>query len=164
MAEQNAKGTTVGQARLDIEPCFKVDVMPGGLLGGHSLNSSDSAIFVTSSGLRTGLHSDERHGMLLHISGEKNFVLIPPEDSDVDQDTLRELLTLRGMSGDHRSIYCDQSSNQSLPKVRRIQGSLRTGDALFIPQRWLHDIESSTPTISISLRFGKWDEPNDGCP
>jgi hypothetical protein len=54
LAEQNAKGATVGQARLDIEPCFKVDIMPGGLLSGHSLNSSDSAIFVTSSGLRTG--------------------------------------------------------------------------------------------------------------
>jgi len=157
---QGAEGSVRGQARLDLEPCFQPDQMPPQLLGGHELNVSDSAIFVTSEGLRTGLHSDERHGMLLQLSGRKNFVLIPPEDSDADPRTLRKLLQLRGTSGKHDKLYGEQSRNVALRKVRLLYGTLETGDALFIPQRWLHDIESVESTISISLRFGNWDEPN----
>lgn len=149
-----------GQARLDLAPCFDSRRMPRGLLGSFALNKSDSAIFVTSRGLRTGLHSDERHGMLLHVSGEKNFVVIPPDDSDGDRAVLSELLSLRGTSGTHTEIYGEHPDNLALGKVRRFQGTLQPGDALFLPQRWLHDIESITPTISVSLRFGKWDKPN----
>lgn len=160
LVDRGAEGAIRGQARLDLEPCFRPHSLPPSLLGGHGLNVSDSAIFVTSSGLRTGLHSDERHGMLLHIAGHKNFVLIPPEDSDADAATLHELLLLRGTSGNHNTLYNEQPHNLALRKVRRLQGSLKTGDVLFIPQRWLHDIESINSTISVSLRFGKWDSPN----
>jgi len=157
---RGAEGSVRGQARLDLEPCFQPEQMPPQLLGGHELNVSDSAIFVTSEGLRTGLHSDERHGMLVHMSGRKNFVLIPPEDSDADPRTLRKLLQLRRTSGKHDRLYGEQSRNLALRKVRLLHGTLETGDALFIPQRWLHDIESVDSTISISLRFGNWDDPN----
>ena len=150
-----------GQTRIDLEPSFEPSRVPmRRLLGGFRLNARASMIFVTSGGIRTPLHSDERHGVLLHIVGAKNFVIIPSRDSDADAGTLRELLTLRDASGCHAELYGEPPCNESLRKVRRLQGELKPGDALFIPQRWLHDIESTTPTISISLRFGAWDMPN----
>lgn len=150
-----------GQARLDLSPSFEAEtMMPRTLLGGHKVNAKDSAIFVTSKGLRTPLHSDERHAVLLHVAGEKNFVVVPSADSDVDPHLLRTLLTLRDTPGLHADLYGDEPPNHAARQVRRFQGSLAPGDALFLPQRWLHDIESLTPTISISLRFGNWDAPN----
>lgn len=157
-----AVATTMrGQARLDLRPCFDAQqLVPQGLFGAHRLNETDSAIFVTAGGMRTPLHSDERHGMLLHVAGRKTFVLIPNADSDADAATLKRLLLMRDAVGDHAEHYPETPANTALRKVRRLQGSLDIGDALFIPQRWLHDIESTTPTISVSLRFGNWDKPN----
>ena len=155
------KDDAFGQTRIDLKPSFEPSRVPmRRLLGGFRLNARASMIFVTSGGMRTPLHSDERHGVLLHIHGAKNFVVIPAHDSDADAGTLRELLTLRDTSGCHAELYGEPPCNDSLRKVRRLQGELDPGDALFIPQRWLHDIESATPTISVSLRFGAWDSPN----
>jgi Cupin-like domain len=144
------------------------------LLGGHDLNEDASMVFVTATGLRTPLHSDERHGMLLHIDGVKNFFVIPAAVSDNTHspDMLRQLLTLRDISGTHRDLYQppddeDRPPPASVPTAltnimdRCYRGTLLPGSALFLPQRNLHDIESVSPTISISLRFGRWDEPND---
>ena len=155
----------MGQARLDLNPCFDPTTsLPKNLLGGYSLNSDASCIFVTGSEMRTPLHSDERHGFLLHIAGIKNFILFANEDSDADPSLLRQLLTIRDENGLHSDIYRRGSDGDfgipALRKVPRFQGALKPGDALFIPQRWLHDIESLTPTISVSLRFGAWDAPN----
>lgn len=156
----------LAQTRLDLLPCFDPRTMLPGkratqLLGGFKLNREASMIFVTAAGIRTPLHSDERHGMLLHVSGVKNFVVIPNSESDADPATLQELLALRDACGSQSDIYDEESPRTpALLRVRRFQGTLEPGDALFLPQRWLHDIESVTPTISVSLRFGKWDQPN----
>ncbi|KAJ1447274.1 hypothetical protein M885DRAFT_543358 [Pelagophyceae sp. CCMP2097] len=160
-ARLRGAGPLRGQARLDLAPCFDVSRhVPTGLLGGHALNAADSCIFVTSAKMRTPLHSDERHGMLLHVAGDKNFVTIPAADSDKRAETLKKLLRLRDKCGDHATIYPTDPPDAALRGMRRLQGALEAGDALFIPQRWLHDIESRTPTISVSLRFGNWDAPN----
>lgn len=143
--------------------------MPENLLGGYKLNDEASCIFVTGSEMRTPLHSDERHGFLLHLAGEKNFVLFDNKHSDADPNLLRQLLTIRDKNGLHSDIYPGEDGDgdgdgdariPALRQVPRFQGKLEPGDALFIPQRWLHDIESLTPTISVSLRFGAWDSPN----
>jgi hypothetical protein len=134
------------------------------LLGGHTLNEEASMVFVTASQLRTPLHSDERHGMLLHISGIKNYVGIPAASSDANRSWLQELLTLRDTCGMHDDLY--DAETPALAALHHIPGyyrggPLKPGSALFLPQRNLHDIESVTPTISISLRFGRWDTPNE---
>lgn len=148
----------LGQARLDLEPCFPRTLVPANLLGGYALNRDASCIFVTGAHMRTPLHSDERHGFLLHVSGEKNFVLFDSAHSDADPKVLRRLLALRYETGLHADVY--PGGNPALQRVPRFQGALEPGDALFVPQRWLHDIESLTPTVSVSLRFGAWDAPN----
>lgn len=148
----------LGQARLDLEPCFPSTLVPASLLGGYKLNRDASCIFVTGAHMRTPLHSDERHGVLLHVAGAKNFVLFDSAHSDADPKVLRRLLALRHETGLHADVY--PGDNPALQRVPRFQGALAPGDALFVPQRWLHDIESLTPTVSVSLRFGAWDAPN----
>jgi hypothetical protein len=134
------------------------------LLGGHDLNEEASMVFVTAGSLRTPLHSDERHGMLLHIYGRKSYFVIPAEASDTDPLVLKHLLRLRDACGTHQDLYAED--RPAVTAVRKIagdrcyRGRIPIGSALFLPQRNLHDIESATPTISISLRFGQWDEPN----
>jgi hypothetical protein len=149
------------------------------LLGGHDLNEEASMVFVTAAGLRTPLHSDERHGLLLHVHGVKNYFVIPAAISDTHSpESLRQLLTLRDTSGTHRDLYQSPPREEeeedrppqpasvppaALTKIinRCYRGTLPPGSALFLPQRNLHDMESVSPTISISLRFGRWDEPNN---
>jgi hypothetical protein len=133
------------------------------LLGGYDLNEEASMVFVTAGSLRTPLHSDERHGMLLHIYGRKSYFVIPAEASDSDPLVLKHLLRLRDACGTHQDLYAeDRPAVSAIRKIgdRCYRGRIPIGSALFLPQRNLHDIESATPTISISLRFGRWDEPN----
>jgi len=134
------------------------------LLGGFALNEAASMFFVTAAGLRTPLHSDERHGMLLHVAGRKRFVVIPARSSDRCPRVLRALMRLRDTAGSQAELYPAAGASAAAPvldAVTRFQGSLSPGSALFLPQRTLHDIESTSATISISLRFGKWDELNN---
>jgi hypothetical protein len=134
------------------------------LLGGHDLNEEASMVFVTAGSLRTPLHSDERHGMLLHIYGRKSYFVIPAEASDSDPLVLKHLLRLRDACGTHQDLYAEDrpavTAVRNIAGDRCYRGRIPIGSALFLPQRNLHDIESATPTISISLRFGRWDEPN----
>lgn len=136
-----------GQARLDIRPHAGHFDMPEGLRWWDS----ESAIFVTSSGLRTPLHSDPYDGILAHVSGRKRFVFVHPEDSDRNLAKLKRLLGLRRTSGSIPDIY--EERNTLLRSMRCFQGDLEPGDALFIPSRWLHDFESLDPTISLAVRF-----------
>ncbi|KAJ1461981.1 hypothetical protein M885DRAFT_506016 [Pelagophyceae sp. CCMP2097] len=144
-------GARAGQVRLDVPPVF--DATQLGLP--FALADEDCAFFVTSAGLRTPLHSDERHGLLLHLSGAKNFVIFEPADSDADHETLRTLLDLRKAPGDHETLYGAGRTNAALETVPFHSGTLEPGDALLLPQRWLHDLESVTATVSLSLRWGK---------
>mmetsp|Transcript_23459 Transcript_23459/g.28210 ORF Transcript_23459/g.28210 Transcript_23459/m.28210 type:complete len:230 (+) Transcript_23459:81-770(+) len=133
-----------GQARLDIEPFIHIkNELP--------ICFEDSAVFVTSQHLRTPLHSDERHALLLHVAGRKRVVIIDPETSDRFPSRLRMLLRLRSISGTQDDLY--QADNYLLRDMRFYSFDLHPGDVLFLPKRWLHDIESLSNTISFALRL-----------
>ncbi|GBG24085.1 Glutathione S-transferase DHAR2 [Hondaea fermentalgiana] len=97
----------------------------------------NSFVWVTSPGLRTSLHSDEDDGFLFHLAGRKRVVLVPPSSSDSDPRRLEALMRYRWRSGSHDELY---NANMR-PRVDRIHVELSPGDILYIPKRWLHDIE-----------------------
>lgn len=98
--------------------------------GQARLYVGDDTIFVTSSGLRTPLHSDETHGLLVHVRGRKSVVF-----------TSDDALPDRRKSGTHADLY-----------TVGMTADLTPGDILFVPKRQLHDVESKDATVSLSLR------------
>lgn len=140
------EGRVRGQARLDL-PLDAIE-MPRGL----RVAEDASAVFVTSRGLRTPLHSDPHDGLLAHIVGRKRFVFIHPSDSDVDPERLRRLLGLRRASGTVTDLY-HTNHHADLAAMRCFVGDLEPGDLLYVPRRWLHDFESIDASISLAIRF-----------
>mmetsp|Transcript_20406 Transcript_20406/g.40133 ORF Transcript_20406/g.40133 Transcript_20406/m.40133 type:complete len:271 (-) Transcript_20406:1658-2470(-) len=117
----------------------------------------NSFVWVTTPGLRTSLHSDEDAGILFHLSGHKRVVLIPPSSSDRDPELLEQLMRYRWKAGSIEDLYTDEME----PKVDLIHVDLNPGDALYIPKRWLHDIESIDTTVSLAVRFYLKSEKNE---
>ena len=140
-----------GQARLDA-PDALLRALPA------AVDANESAIFVTSAGLRTPLHSDPAPSLLVHCSGNKRVVLVPPDQSDADADRLDRLLALRRASGTLEGLYLGPPRAAAphaaaLAAVDVLLADLDVGDALFVPSRWLHDVESATATVSLAARL-----------
>ena len=139
-----------GQARLDV-PVAALRVVEGAF--GVRCDVDASAVFVTSQGLRTPLHSDPEASILIHVSGRKRVLAIPPSQSDACPKRLAELLKLRTTPGSHHQLYLGDDASSALGAVDLISVELDAGDALFLPARWLHDVESATGTVSLAARL-----------
>ncbi|EOD36857.1 hypothetical protein EMIHUDRAFT_201126 [Emiliania huxleyi CCMP1516] len=97
----------------------------------HVKPDGETALFVTSAGGRTPLHRDHGDNALLHLHGRKSVVLVDPAVAAEHEPLVRELF---GTPGTHEDLF-------------------GPGDLLYIPDGWLHDVESRTPTVSAALRF-----------
>ena len=60
--------------------------------------------FFFEQGLRTSLHSDPNHSLLLHVHGKKRVILMPPEETD-DQHVLPKVREMRHTSGTIAQLY-----------------------------------------------------------
>jgi len=105
------------------------------------IDLEESFLLVTAGGLRTPMHSDEQDSFLFHLSGAKKAVVVEPSDGD------KALLRFRRISGTHGELF-GAEMNGAFHRF-----CLDEGDLLFIPKRWLHDVESATLTASLSIRF-----------
>ncbi len=101
---------------------------------------NNSVVFITSKGLRTSLHSDVDHSMLLHVGGRKRVVVIHPDDSDRNEKKLKHLLTYRGKSGSIQSLYID-SNDMVIKSTPMMIDYIQPGDLLYIPKRY-RDIDT----------------------
>ena len=50
-------------------------------------------------------------------------------------------------------VTAELSGSSALGAVDLISVELDEGDALFLPARWLHDVESATGTVSLAARL-----------
>lgn len=129
-------GATTGQLRTDAPDVAGLAVLGG--LEDEGVGVRRTVAFATSARLRTPMHSDAEDGLLVHVDGVKRFALAPPS-------SYAALARFGTTSGAHDALFRGSDAV--------VTGELRPGDALYLPRRWLHDVESETPTLSIALRF-----------
>ena len=130
-------GDSAGQLRTDAPAVDELGPLLAGLED-EGVTVRRAVAFVMSARLRTPMHSDADDGLLVHCRGEKRFVLAPPTAFEVLERYSRT-------SGAHDDVFRGADG--------LVSGELRPGDALYLPRRWLHDVESRTATLSVALRF-----------
>ena len=125
-----------GQLRTDAPDVAGLALLDG--LEDEGVGVRRTVAFATSARLRTPMHSDAEDGLLVHVDGVKRFAVAPPSSYSA-------LARFGTTSGAHDALFRGSDAV--------VTGELRPGDALYLPRRWLHDVESETPTLSIALRF-----------
>lgn len=142
------RGNTAGQLRVDAPPSAADAAAP---LLPEGVAVKKSIAFATSKGLRTPMHSDAEDGLLLHVAGSKRVLIAGPAGANVET-----ALRLGRRNGTHLDVFGavpDAAAKLGAAPADVASVELHPGDALYIPRRWLHDVESRTATLSIALRL-----------
>ncbi|KAJ0974075.1 hypothetical protein J5N97_016040 [Dioscorea zingiberensis] len=100
---------------------------------------------------RSSTHYDPHHNLLCVIAGCKQVFLWPPSASPFLQP-----MPIYGEASNHSSLNVD---NPDLLGNTRVQNSmedaqkviLHSGDALFIPEGWFHQVDSDDLTIAVNF-------------
>ena len=96
-------------------------------------------IFLSFESTRSLLHYDDTDSLLYLCVGEKVIWLAPP-------NATAGLNTWKGYPRWYQHDPFEAKDTSGLWK----RATLRAGDALYIPKRWLHDVDSTTP-VSVGL-------------
>lgn len=112
-----------------------------------------SGVWVGSPGAVTPLHHDAWPGLLFQTHGTKRVAMYAPRDRTnlYFRSPLRgegRWSMLPGRSGD-----ASTDTFARLARTTRHTGSLQTGDVLFIPPFWAHEMEATTANVSVPFRF-----------
>lgn len=112
-----------------------------------------SGVWIGSEGVVTPLHLDAWPGLLFQLHGAKKVLMFSPQDA-------QNLYFNSPFSvGDRWSRLPGQSRNADpikfprITRATRYEAHLQSGEVLYIPPFWLHEIESLEPNISIPFRF-----------
>ena len=95
------------------------------------------ALWFGPAGTLTPLHHDTCNILFTQIWGEKHFILIPPSEQDLFDDST--------------SMYCHLNPEKKKLSSRQIECTLKPGQTLFIPAGWWHQVRSLTPSISVAM-------------
>jgi len=150
-----------------LPPCVPLPALLRSWPGASVKPDGETALFVTSAGGRTPLHRDHGDNALLHLHGRKSVVLVDPAVAAEHEPLVRELF---GTPGTHEDLFGVAAEEEGEPAAGGAAGRscpsgddrmplprahcfLEPGDLLYIPDGWLHDVESRTPTVSAALRF-----------
>lgn len=114
---------------------------------------SASGIWVGSKGVVTPLHYDAWTGLLFQLHGAKRVLMFAPEDGVnlylASPFSVEERFSaLPGRSGE-----ADFARFPRLARATRHEARLESGDALYIPPFWAHEIEALEPNVSMPFRF-----------
>ena len=110
-------------------------------------------IFMGPANTVTGLHNDFPHNWFCQLTGSKEFILFPPEQSPhlcaakkYDWGATLSDINVSRLPEQARELT-------SFEKAQGIYARVDAGDALFIPKRTWHSVVSSEPSISVGM-FG----------
>lgn len=100
-------------------------------------------LYLCSAGFQSRLHQDilGTHGWLAQIRGRTRFVLYPPDAfSDGDAET--------------QDAFAQDAADRDRQAERpRYEAWLETGDLIFIPSLWWHQVSNPEPTIGLAGNF-----------
>lgn len=111
----------------------------------------DIRLWVGPAGIRTPLHRDLPRNLFAQVFGEKTVILIPPSE--------RRHIPTHGMfSGAPNFSTIDAEApdlerHPNFARVQRFSCVVHAGEILYIPPLWWHQLDSTSPSASVSLWF-----------
>jgi hypothetical protein len=122
-------------------------------VGTRTQSDAASSVWMGQAGNLTPLHQDPWHGLLIQLHGRKRVRLFPPDEYRNVYGRIP--MTASDMYTGLPTKDYDPSLDD-FPKLRNSQyfdATLDTGDVLYIPMFWWHQVESVDPTISYVARY-----------
>lgn len=123
-------------------------------LNGRSDKFSEINLWMGGAGCVTHLHYDRDQNFLVQVRGSKQLTLFTPEDSAY-------LYPNEGEGISHVSrIDLDRVDTAAFPLFQAAQPyhcTLESGDLLYIPPRWWHQVRSLAMSISVNYWWNRFD-------
>ncbi|XP_077245410.1 2-oxoglutarate (2OG) and Fe(II)-dependent oxygenase superfamily protein isoform X2 [Tasmannia lanceolata] len=113
-------------------------------------------LWMNSARSRSSTHYDPHHNLLCVVAGCKQVVLWPPSAS-----SFLYPMPIYGEASNHSALDIDRPDISIYSRAKHSMDYsqkviLHTGDALFIPEGWFHQVDSDDLTIAINF----WWESN----
>lgn len=114
---------------------------------------SVSGIWIGSQGAVTPLHCDAWPGLLFQTHGSKRVAIFSP--GDAANLYLKSPFAIGDRWSDlpGRSLDAPADAFPRLSRATRYEATLDSGDTLFIPPFWAHEMEALEANISMPFRF-----------
>jgi len=128
------------------------------------------ALWIGPKGYVTGLHTDPGSTLLCQVWGRKRVLLYSPAQSHALSPEPHEQVTRKFRAIAWEGIFTaheeselrdnvqwsavnlfGESGDDVPPNVIAVEAIVEPGDALYIPTRWWHAVQSLSVTISVSL-------------
>uniref|UniRef100_J3L4K0 JmjC domain-containing protein n=2 Tax=Oryza brachyantha TaxID=4533 RepID=J3L4K0_ORYBR len=108
-------------------------------------------IWMNRAHLRSSTHYDPHHNLLCVVAGCKKVTLWPPSVSPYLYP-----MPVYGEASNHSSVSIEEPDYSSYSRARYMKSyservTLNSGDALFIPEGWYHQVDSDDLTIAINF-------------
>lgn len=141
MSIENEERVQLGTLREDIQtPAF---------LETNELSSIN--LWMNNARSRSSTHYDPHHNLLCIVAGCKQVVLWPPSASPVLYP-----MPLYGEASNHSAVSLEKPDLSIHPRAEQSMEYsqkviLHSGDALFIPEGWFHQVDSEDLTIAVNF-------------
>ncbi|CAD7705141.1 unnamed protein product [Ostreobium quekettii] len=157
--QEHGMYTYLAQAPLDDDglDTLRADIKVPSLLGQVEIVSTN--IWMSASCTRASPHYDPYHNLLCVVCGTKVVKLCSPMLTQAFYPR-----AVWGESANHSSVDFAAPSLKDHPEYRHVldnelKAELKAGDALFIPEGWWHQVDSTEMTVAINFwwhsAFGK---------
>ncbi|SFC46434.1 Cupin-like domain-containing protein [Polaromonas sp. OV174] len=151
---QSFRPTTLYLAQWDILekfPQLRQDLLIKSLWPGQRMTWE--YVFMGPANTVTGLHNDFPHNWFCQLTGTKEFLLFPPDQSE-HMCPAKKYDWGATLSDINVSRLPSQAKElASFEKAHGIYARVEAGDALFVPKRTWHSVVSLEPSISLGM-FG----------
>ncbi|XP_062207030.1 lysine-specific demethylase JMJ31-like [Phragmites australis] len=128
---------------------LKEDIQEPIILRGKSISSIN--FWMNRAHLRSSTHYDPRHNLLCVVAGCKKVTLWPPSASPFLYP-----MPVYGEASNHSSVSIEEPDYSSYTRARYMKEYservvLNSGDVLFIPEGWYHQVYSDDLTIAVNF-------------
>ena len=115
---------------------------------------TSSLLWVSITGSLSPLHYDLSDGVLAQLEGTKRFLLFPP--SHYSQLAPHPVHHPHDRQSTLILSTCPPSPSSLPPRTCPHLATLRCTELLLLPYGWWHQVESRSPSVSVSYRWNEW--------